>query len=147
MSHLIQRPEYIKYHEVTSTLGIKTTADDFEKIEEEKALIQWALPHCFMNRRSPWVFFPLLLSVFWVPYFLVFFRAVYVNIFEGGEWFDSNDTIILWGGGFVFVACVVILYLVRIDFYNVVYKITESGLLIDKVKSCPKFGYRSEERR
>ena len=42
---------------------------------------------------------------------------------------------------FVFVACVVILYLVRIDFYNVVYKITESGLLIDEVKSCPKFAY------
>lgn len=141
MSHLIQRPEYIKYLEVTSALGIQTSAGDFEKIEEEKALFQWALPHCFKNKRSPWVFFPLLLSIFWVPYFLVFFRAVYVNIFDGGEWFDSNDTIILWGGGFVFVACVVILYLVRLNFYNVAYKITESGLLIDEVKSCPKSGY------
>ena len=144
MSHLIERPDYIKYSD-NFFLRQTYTQEEVDKLEKQPALFQWTLPHVFIYPRSATYVHLITYGILGVPYGLVFLYAIYANIMLGGEWFDQSDQFILLTGGIFTFAYGLMYYLGRSNYYHVVYKITESGVLEDKLKLVPKWLYGKQD--
>jgi len=142
MSKLVKRPDYITYR-----LNCPKNYDDkqwpaiIKQFENEPAIVQWHMPHNFMWKDSALIFHT---KVLWLPVLIL------VSIFIAGI-----GTINSYFAGFTptFIVCAIFLFLLfgfiyyisRSQYYNIAYKITESGLLFDCVKLYPRFRYREQD--
>lgn len=144
MSHLIERPDYIKYSD-NFFLRQTYTQEEVDKLEKQPALFQWTLPRVFIYPRSATYVHLITYGILGVPYALVFLYAIYSNIMLGSEWFDEGDGFILLMGGLFTFAYGLMYYLGRSQYYHTVYKITEHGVLEDKLKLVPKWVYGKQD--
>jgi len=143
MSHLIQRPDYIQYSQVGLDEGWYTV-EDREKLENEPAIFQWEVPYAFMFEIGPWKLHLKALSIFCVPYILCLIYSSYSSYMDGeNPW--VFDGIFVFFGLFICFFYSFFWYISRTQYYHVVYKITESGVLRDQVKRYPKFRYRKQD--
>ena len=143
MSHLIQRPDYIQYSQVGLDEGWYTV-EDREKLENEPAIFQWEVPYAFISAEGPLTLHLKALSIFCLPYILCLIYSSYSNYTDGGNPWDF-DGIFVFFGLFICLFYSFFWYISRTQYYHVVYKITESGVLRDEVKRYPKFRYRKQD--
>ena len=143
MSHLTQRPDYIQYSQVGLDEGWYTV-EDREKLENEPAIFQWEVPYAFISAEGPLTLHLKALSIFCLPYILCLIYSSYSNYTDGGNPWDF-DGIFVFFGLFICLFYSFFWYISRTQYYHVVYKITESGVLRDQVKRYPKFRYRKQD--
>ncbi|WP_025564724.1 hypothetical protein [Psychromonas sp. SP041] len=143
MSHLIQRPDYIQYSQVGLEKG-RYTVEDREKLEDEPAIFQWEVPYAFMFEEGPIKLHLKALSIMCVPYLLCFLYSIYNSINHNRSPWEDNGIFVFFGVFIVF-AYSLFWYISRTQYYHVVYKITESGILRDVLKRYPKFRYRKQD--
>jgi len=143
MSHLIQRPDYIQYSQVGLDEGWYTV-EDREKLENEPAIYQWEVPYAFMFEIGPWKLHLKALSIFCVPYLLCFLYSIYNSINHNRSPWEDNGIFVFFGL-FICFFYSFFWYISRTQYYHVVYKITESGILRDMLKRYPKFRYRKQD--
>jgi len=144
MTQLIQRPDYIEY----SKIGLEEgwyTIEDRAKLENETALFEWEEPYAFMFKTSAWKAHLKALSIFCVPYLFMLFLAAYQVISYGGVNPEKDYGLLVVFGLFILFAYSLFWYISRSQYYHIVYKITESGVLRDQVKRYPKFRYRRQD--
>ncbi|MEG3753036.1 hypothetical protein [Psychromonas arctica] len=143
MSHLIQRPDYIQYSQVGLDEGWYSV-EDREKLEKEPAVFQWEVPYAFKSEIGPWKLHLKALSIMCVPYLLCFLYSIYNSINHNRSPWEDNGIFVFFGVFIVF-AYSLFWYISRTQYYHVVYKITESGVLRDELKRYPKFRYRKQD--
>jgi len=144
MTQLIQRPDYIEY----SKIGLEEgwyTIEDRVKLENETALFEWEESYAFMFKTSAWKAHLKALSIFCVPYLSMLFLAAYQVISYGGVNPEKDYGLLVVFGLFILFAYSLFWYISRSQYYHIVYKITESGVLRDQVKRYPKFRYRRQD--
>jgi hypothetical protein len=143
MTQLIQRPDYIEY----SKIGLEEgwyTIEDRVKLENETALFEWEEPYAFMFKTSAWKAHLKALSIFCVPYLFCFLYSIYNSINHNRSPWEDNGIFVFFGLLIIF-AYSFFYYISRSQYYHIVYKITESGVLRDQVKRYPKFRYRRQD--
>ena len=142
MSRLLKRPDYIIYELFCpANYDEKEWPTIVKKFEEQAAIVQWHKPYAFMWHESALRFHT---KVLWLPVLIL------VSIFIAGI-----GTINTYFAGFTptFIVCAIFLFLLfgfiyyisRSQYYNIAYKITESGLLFDCLKRYPRFRYREQD--
>lgn len=142
MSKLVNRPDYISYN----TYGPENYKEEewpiiVKKFEDEPAIILWRKPYAFMWKESALKFHS---KVLWLPVLIL------VSIFIPGM--SSIDS---YYAGFtpLFIGCAIfffilfgfIYYISRSQYYDIAYKLTDSGLLVDNLKRYPRFRYKDQD--
>ena len=143
MTQLIQRPDYIEYSKDGYEEGWYR-AEDTELLENESALFQWEMTHAFLFKISAWKAHLKALSIFCVPYLFCFLYSIYNSINHNRSPWEGNGIFVFFGLLIIF-AYSFFYYISRSQYYHIVYKITESGVLRDQVKRYPKFRYRRQD--
>ena len=143
MTQLIQRPDYIEYSKIGLDEGWYTI-EDRVKLENETALFEWEEPYAFMFKTSAWKAHLKALSIFCVPYLFCFLYSIYNSINHNRSPWEDNGIFVFFGLLIIF-AYSFFYYISRSQYYHIVYKITESGVLRDQVKRYPKFRYRRQD--
>jgi len=131
MPKLLNRPDYVQYDNSRIKDG-NFTLDDIKKLEEEPALLQWRETHAFDFHHSAIKTHSIILSVIWVP--LTLFSLYYQAL----HFFCTFSIMFMLIFG-------VIYYIERSAYYDIAYKMTESGILLDSLKRFPKWRYRRQD--
>ena len=119
-------------------------AEEIELLENEPALFQWELTHAFLFKISAWKAHLKGLSILCVPYLFSVFYAVYnAYRYDWNLWEDNG--VFIFSGLFIIFTYGFFYFISRSQYYHIVYKITESGILRDQVKRYPKFRYRRQD--
>ncbi|WP_208241603.1 hypothetical protein [Shewanella algae] len=138
MSQLVKRPNYIQYSQDGLERGWFTQAD-ITKLEDEPAIFQWTMPRAFFYRFSGLVTILIIWGVMaGIPMLFFSWIALTTENPEQGHW-----DVVIFVGIFFSSMLLIFYYLTRFQYHHVVYKITESGFLMDEVKLCPRWGYRA----
>ena len=131
MPKLLNRPDYVQYDNSRIEDG-NFTLDDIKKLEEEPALLQWRETHAFDFHHSAIKTHSIILSVIWVPLtsLSLYYQALH--------FFCTFSIMFMLIFG-------VIYYIERSAYYDMAFKMTESGILLDSLKRFPKWRYRRQD--
>jgi len=139
LSVLIKRPDYIEYYPYVEEGAFPQA--EIDKLEQEPALFQWTMPRAFFWKDSPLVHHLKVLGVF---------CGIPGGIFLFGNLMSSTPTsyeslkAVFMMVALMFSMVMFLYYISRSQYYSVAYKITESGILRDKVKTYPRWRYKNE---
>jgi len=142
MSQLVKRPDYISYNTYCpSNYEEHEWPTIIKNFEDEPAIVQWHKPYAFMWKESALRFHS---KVLWLPVLIL------LSIFIAG--IGSIDS---YFAGFTppFIGCAIfflitfgfIYYISRSQYYDIAYKLTDSGLLVDNLKRYPRFRYKDQD--
>jgi len=142
MSQIVNRPDYIIYGlNCPVNYDEKQWPSIIEQFEDEPAIVQWHKPYAFMWKESALRFHS---KVLWLPVLIL------LSIFIAG--IGSIDS---YFAGFTppFIGCAIfflitfgfIYYISRSQYYDIAYKLTDSGLLVDNLKRYPRFRYKDQD--
>ncbi|MGI3004682.1 hypothetical protein ACRTDJ_16595 [Shewanella algae] len=139
MSLLIKRPDYIKYYPYVEEGDFPQA--EIDKLEQEPALFQWTIPRAFFWKDSALVNHLKVIGLLCgVPVGVFFFPNLLSD--KGITWDLMKFLAVLFT--FMFSILLFFYYMTRSQYHSVAYKITESGILRDKVKTYPKWRYKNE---
>ena len=139
MSILIKRPDYIKYYPYVEEGDFPQA--EIDKLEQEPALFQWTIPRAFFWKDSALVNHLKVIGLLCgVPVGVFFFPNLLSD--KGITWDLMKFLAVLFT--FMFSILLFFYYMTRSQYHSVAYKITESGILRDKVKTYPKWRYKNE---
>ncbi|GAB1129794.1 MAG: hypothetical protein WAqTSA_41310 [Shewanella algae] len=139
MSLLIKRPDYIEYYPYVKEGAFPQA--EIDKLEQEPALFQWTIQRAFFWKDSQLVHHLKVLGVFCgIPGGIFLFGNLMSSTPPSYESLKAVFMMV-----FLMFSMVMVLYYVsRSQYHSVAYKITESGVLRDKVKTYPKWRYKNE---
>ncbi|MBO2635897.1 hypothetical protein I6M42_04345 [Shewanella algae] len=139
MSILIKRPDYIEYYPYVEEGAFPQA--DIDKLEQEPALFQWTMPRAFFWKDSPLVHHLKAVGLLCgIP--VGFFLFIGIVGDKGVDYELIESLFVLFM--FMFSILLFFYYITRSQYHSVAYKITESGILRDKVKTYPKWRYKNE---
>ncbi|WP_129980310.1 hypothetical protein [Shewanella algae] len=139
MSLLIKRPDYIEYYPYVEEGDFQQA--EIDKLEQEPALFQWTMPRAFFWKDSALVNHLKVIGLLCgVPVGVFFFPNLLSD--KGITWDLMKFLAVLFT--FMFSILLFFYYVTRSQYHSVAYKITESGILRDKVKTYPKWRYKNE---
>jgi len=142
MSQLITRPSYISYNVFCpASYDKKEWPTIIKQFEDESAIVQWHKPYAFLWHESALRFHT---KVIWLPVLIL------VSIFIGGigsydSYFAGFTPLFIGCAIFFFIIFAPIYYISRSQYYDTVYKLSDSGVLRDSLKRYPKFRYRDQD--
>ncbi|WP_335901707.1 hypothetical protein ACOI2Q_17945 [Shewanella algae] len=139
MSILIKRPDYIEYYPYVEEGDFPQA--EIDKLEQEPALFQWTIPRAFFWKDSPLVHHLKAVGLLCgIP--VGFFLFIGIVGDKGVDYELIESLFVLFM--FMFSILLFFYYITRSQYHSVAYKITESGILRDKVKTYPKWRYKNE---
>ncbi|BCV67780.1 hypothetical protein TUM17387_31390 [Shewanella carassii] len=139
MSILIKRPDYIEYYPYVEEGDFPQA--EIDKLEQEPALFQWTMPRAFFWKDSPLVHHLKAVGLLCgIP--VGFFLFIGIVGDKGVDYELIESLFVLFT--FMFSILLFFYYITRSQYHSVAYKITESGILRDKVKTYPKWRYKNE---
>ncbi|WP_345875435.1 hypothetical protein [Shewanella algae] len=139
MSLLIKRPDYIEYYPYVEEGAFPQA--EIDKLEREPALFQWTMPRAFFWKDSPLVHHLKAVGLLCgIPVGFFLFIGIVGDNGVDYELIESLFVLFM----FMFSILLFFYYITRSQYHSVAYKITESGILRDKVKTYPKWRYKSE---
>ncbi|HDS1209306.1 TPA: hypothetical protein QDZ84_004371 [Shewanella algae] len=139
MSILIKRPDYIEYYPYVEEGDFPQA--EIDKLEQEPALFQWTMPRAFFWKDSPLVHHLKAVGLLCgIP--VGFFLFIGIVGDKGVDYELIESLFVLFM--FMFSILLFFYYITRSQYHSVAYKITESGILRDKVKTYPKWRYKNE---
>ncbi|GAB1065649.1 hypothetical protein [Shewanella algae] len=139
MSLLIKRPDYIEYYPYVEEGAFPQA--DIDKLEQEPALFQWTMARTFFWKDSPLVHHLKAVGLLCgIP--VGFFLFIGIVGDKGVDYELIESLFVL----FMFMFSILLFFynITRSQYHSVAYKITESGILRDKVKTYPKWRYKNE---
>ncbi|MBO2648526.1 hypothetical protein [Shewanella algae] len=139
MSILIKRPDYIEYYPYVEEGAFPQA--EIDKLEQEPALFQWTMPRAFFWKDSPLVHHLKAVGLLCgIP--VGFFLFIGIVSDKGVDYELIESLFVLFI--FMFSILLFFYYITRSQYHSAAYKITESGILRDKVKTYPKWRYKNE---
>ncbi|TVL39700.1 hypothetical protein AYI98_21745 [Shewanella algae] len=139
MSILIKRPDYIEYYPYVEEGAFPQA--EIDKLEWEPALFQWTMARTFFWKDSPLVHHLKAVGILCgIP--VGFFLFIGIVGDKGVDYELIESLFVLFM--FMFSILLFFYYITRSQYHSVAYKITESGILRDKVKTYPKWRYKNE---
>ncbi|MDL2196899.1 MULTISPECIES: hypothetical protein [Gammaproteobacteria] len=139
MSLLIKRPDYIEYYPYVEEGAFPQA--EIDKLEQEPALFQWTMPRAFFWKDSPLLHHLKAVGLLCgIPVGFFLFIGIVGDNGVDYELIESLFFLFM----FMFSILLFFYYITRSQYYSVAYKITESGILRDEVKSYPKWRYKNE---
>ncbi|MBO2686667.1 hypothetical protein [Shewanella algae] len=139
MSILIKRPDYIEYYPYVEEGAFPQA--EIDKLEQEPALFQWTMPRAFFWKDSPLVHHLKAVGLLCgIPVGFFLFIGIVGDNGVDYELIESLFVLFM----FMFSILLFFYYITRSQYHSVAYKITESGILRDEVKTYPKWRYKNE---
>ncbi|MBO2585485.1 hypothetical protein [Shewanella algae] len=139
MSILIKRPDYIEYYPYVEEGAFPQA--EIDKLELEPALFQWTMPRAFFWKDSPLVHHLKAVGLLCgIPVGFFLFIGIVGDNGVDYELIESLFVLFM----FMFSILLFFYYITRSQYHSVAYKITESGILRDEVKTYPKWRYKNE---
>lgn len=144
MSKLVNRPDYISYNTYCpSNYEEHEWPTIIKNFEGEPAIVQWHKPYAFMWHESALRHHSRVLAIPVLIVLFLLFTPVYIG--QGWDWQAAFRWPLYLTFGFFVFTFGFIYYISRSQYYDTVYKITDSGVLRDSLKRYPKFRYRDQD--
>jgi len=144
MSQLVNRPDYIIYGlNCPVNYDEKQWPSIIKQFEDEPAIVQWHKPYAFMWHESALRIHSKVLAIPVLIVLFLLFTPVYIG--PGWDWQSAFRWPLYFTFGCFFFTFGFIYYISRSQYYDIAYKLTESGLLRDNLKRYPRFRYRDQD--
>ena len=143
MSQLIKRPDYIGYNLQGLDRGWFTQGD-IDKLESEPSIFQWEMTHAFAYKYTAWKIHLLIVSILGVPISWLILDTIFDTI-KYGMLPSFEYIFVIFFTAFTFFTYGFLYWISRSSYQHIVFKVTESGILRDKLKRFPKHRYRRQD--
>jgi len=144
MSKLLKRPDYIIYGlNCPVNYDEKQWPSIIEQFEDEPAIVQWHKPYAFMWKESALRFHSRVLAIPVLIVLFLLFTPVYIG--QGWDWQAAFRWPLYLTFGFFVFTFGFIYYISRSQYYDIAYKLTDSGVLVDNLKRYPRFRYKDQD--